>query len=416
MTIYRGAREIMDGSAERARAQKSADQIAAKAQRVRKAAKTAQEADAAAQAADAAAQAADAAAQAADAKAQNAADQLSSGVLEALDLGEMALLDRINGELPNQNLATLEDATKLGDGIVFASAMAVQDAAAFNLWASNAMIESAIIADLAVDKLQAGTFTAGDFILAGGGKIKFGNGISAGADGLKMPPDVDEIQQVITDANRKISNTGEYAAFYFFNDQQGTNSAGFHSRGIVLRAEGNSSSREGKLSLQATGFGDTDVAALTVVGHDDHSRHGVRCFGGLYSQDGLVVQGAASINGALDVDGLTVDGPTDINGQLDVSGHLIIAEGRDLRAQYDSGWVWVGAGNDENLNIESHGAYMPLVGCWYSANANYDDAYNIGNNDNLKLDLFLTGGGARRFRLTNNGANGYYFRVVAWRV
>ena len=129
MTIYRGARSVMEGGSDVAKRQKNADDIAAKAGRVRKAAEAAR-------------------------KAKDLADthenELSTGVLRALDVGEMALLGRLQGEMPNRNIATLEDATKLGDGVVLARAMAAQDAAAFNLWAENAMIRNAKIADLSV--------------------------------------------------------------------------------------------------------------------------------------------------------------------------------------------------------------------------------------------------------------------------
>lgn len=148
---------MMDGAAERATQQKYADRSAAKAQKVRKAA----------------------------AKAKSAKDQLSSGVLDALNIGEMALLNRLQGQLPETNLATLKDATKLGNGVVLARSMAAQDAAAFNLWAQNAMIRSAKVDTMVVDKLGAGTFTAGNIVLAGGGALR-GGSITVDGSGITM--------------------------------------------------------------------------------------------------------------------------------------------------------------------------------------------------------------------------------------
>lgn len=165
---------------------------------------------------------------------------------EEIDLGEIAMLGRLRGLLPDTNLATITDATKLADelvssgkiapgavtgpklpdgvingpklaasaveadkiaanavtapkilsdqiqtrhitaGAVTASVMAAQDAAAFNLWAQNAMIRNAAIQSISADKITAGQMTAGRITLAGGGALKAGE-VTLNASGVTLP-------------------------------------------------------------------------------------------------------------------------------------------------------------------------------------------------------------------------------------
>lgn len=77
-------------------------------------------------------------------------------VAEQIDLDAAT----IAGSLGWTNLDPLSDPNELGDDVVVARAIATHDAAAFNLWASNAMIQSAKIASLTADSITTGTLTA----------------------------------------------------------------------------------------------------------------------------------------------------------------------------------------------------------------------------------------------------------------
>lgn len=171
---------------------------------------------------------------------------------ESIHLGELAMLGRIQGQLPNTNLATLEDATKLGTDVVLASAIAVQDAAAFNLWASNAMIKSAKIGDLTVDKLLAGTFTAGAIILAGLGKLKAGQ-ITLDSGGITIPP-ADSFTDVTSDIDYKISVNNNWAAMHFF-ETSGT-------RGTAITSRGAGGSGSGETRIETTHNAHTKRASM----------------------------------------------------------------------------------------------------------------------------------------------------------
>lgn len=70
-------------------------------------------------------------------------------------------------------------------GAVTASVMAAQDAAAFNLWAQNAMIRSAAIQELVADKIVGGQFTAGTIDIVGGGMVRAGE-TELSSSGVKL--------------------------------------------------------------------------------------------------------------------------------------------------------------------------------------------------------------------------------------
>lgn len=280
--MYRGADALAESGAERATRQTNADKIGDKAQRIRRAADTAR-------------------------KAKDRADahenELSSGVLRALDIGEMALLNRLNGELPNRNLATLQDATKIGDGVVAARTLISQDAASFNLWAQNAMIRSAKIETLAVDKLAAGTFTAGQIILAGVGALKAGQ-IMLDAGGVTMPA---LSNWTVASASRdyKITSTNELAAIGFFNDSNAT------AQGAGIRADGNGPTRTGVILLNATQDQTRDVYDASSAWVHVNAQRGVSSRSHVYMGQDLVVERDVNIKGFA-----MIDGRVDINGVL----------------------------------------------------------------------------------------------------
>lgn len=90
---------------------------------------------------------------------------------DEVDLAALAILGRLRGYLPNENLATLEDAALLGSSIIQARSMVSMDAAAINLWVQNGAIENAKIKNLGADKIAAGVLSV-DVELNTGGRIK----------------------------------------------------------------------------------------------------------------------------------------------------------------------------------------------------------------------------------------------------
>ena len=290
MTNYRGARAIVEQAAKKATEQKNADKIASKAQRVHKAAakaKTAKE------------------------LADDHDNQLTTGVLKALDIGRMATLSRLQGALPNANLATIEDATKLADKLVkssklddlavsaqklanyavgpgkvddnaitsraiaanavvanaiaadavLARSIASQDSASFNLWAQNAMIQSAKIAALTVDKLMAGTFTAGDIILAGGGRLR-GGGTWMDSSGIRMPF-IGGNYDAAVNADYKITGPDNREAIAFFR----TSGLAQNYQGVQIRGDGitNNDNMGGEVILQSSSAGGNLGASIEIA-------------------------------------------------------------------------------------------------------------------------------------------------------
>jgi len=179
----------------------------------------------------------------------NATPLLSAA--ETIDLEELDLLGRLQGLLPNENLATIEDTTKLGEGVVLAEAMAVQDAVAFNLWASTAMIGSAYVEELVVDKLVGGVmdttdiFVASTLEIATGGQILCGDGTKLDAEGLHLEPGADYYADGLT-PDQKITPPSELSTIAFYEHGSGT----AEGNGIVLNSN--------------TPYGDPD--AVTTIG------------------------------------------------------------------------------------------------------------------------------------------------------
>lgn len=155
-------------------------------------------------------------------------------VSEQIDLDALAILGRLQGLLPNANLTTITDATKLGSGVVLAQAMAVQDAVAINLWVQNAAIQSAKIASLAVDKLITGTITAASITLAGSGQL-VGGQTTFGASGIAVAPTAN-LDDTASGASYRISNAGAtlYSHLHFYTEP----AAAQPHRGLVMRSDG----------------------------------------------------------------------------------------------------------------------------------------------------------------------------------
>jgi len=178
-----------------------------------------------------------------------------STAIDEINLTEMAILGTLQGLLPNANLATIEDATKLGEGVVLAEAMAVQDAAAINLWVQDLAVEGAKIHSLVADKIVGGTILtdtidiASELNLIGSGKLKTsGGGTSLDAGGVVIQPSVDYNTPTITQ-DQKISTAGEWTSLAFWND------SALDARGAVIRADGSSGGRRGAVVLHATAAG-----------------------------------------------------------------------------------------------------------------------------------------------------------------
>lgn len=175
---------------------------------------------------------------------------------------------QIAGSLGWANLDSLNDPNKLGNAVITARAMATQNLAATRLWAQTGAFESAMIVNLAVDKLTAGTFTAGDITLAGAGRLRAGSnvtldsaGIMAGlvtldAQGMTLPRWTGNVNAPAANRDMKISTGDELSAISFFLDTT------YERRGINLRADGASLLSAGVIALEATpmgGFGERET-------------------------------------------------------------------------------------------------------------------------------------------------------------
>lgn len=232
-----------------------------------------------------------AAADASDAQAQLADPALPTKY--DFDLAELSLLGRLQGLLPNANLATIADATKLGDDVVLARAMAVQDAAAFNLWASTAMIGTAYVKDLAADKIRSGIIQAGVAIVAGGAQIDdTGLDLLEYAGGFTAPS---------SDVASKVTPRGAspWAAL------------GFHRvatvrRGLHVRADGTTGAERGYHRFEAVEEGNpgsTRSARLEIAGGDAGLDGQVRAYPLLVAERDMIVNRDGTVTGVFSVGG-----------------------------------------------------------------------------------------------------------------
>lgn len=209
-----------------------------------------------------------------------------------IDLTEARILGNLKGLLPNANLATIQDATKLGSGVVLAEAMAVQNAAALNLWVGNGAIQRAMIgnaqidtaqieqlavttgkiADLAVtnakvdsiiaNKIVTSTLSATVITLGTGGKLQSaGAGVILSDAGLQL-----DFETVLgnpsENVDRKITAKGGYASLSFYSQNPP------NSRGVYIRADGIAGTgKVGGIYLHTTpnGVGSAGAAATIDV-------------------------------------------------------------------------------------------------------------------------------------------------------
>lgn len=241
---------------------------------------------------------------------------------EQIDIDALAILGRINGLLPNANLATIQDATKLGTGIVTAAAMAAGDAAFMNAWIQNAAISSAKIANLVADKITTGTLSAATITLSLSGKLVAGaTTFSATGIDLGVTANIADIPS----ADQTIANAGTAFSSLHFFDQRAT--AGI--RGAVLRGDGDGSNR-GHIQLAATRYlnGNTydgnQSAAVDVKGR---------------STTFLAEDPAVAIWPYLDVQkgGATFVGAGGINSNGSITATGSLQTGADITA---GDWIW----------------------------------------------------------------------------
>lgn len=190
-------------------------------------------------------------------------EQPNRTVAQEVDLEELSILGRIQGLLPNENLATLEDVALFGEGVVTAQAMAVQDAVAINLWVQDAAIQTAKIGQLSADKIATGTLVAADILLSSTGTIRAGDHTRIDAAGITLGLH-DSFDTSIAAASYKISGEGGIGSLMFFSENPETN-AGYDARGAVLRSDGDLADLPGSVHLLATYNGDLhDIKTASV--------------------------------------------------------------------------------------------------------------------------------------------------------
>lgn len=195
------------------------------------------------------------------------APELGTPLLTAAEYIDFAEAE-IAGALGWANLDPLTDPDMLGDDVVIARAIATHDAAAFNLWATNAMIESAHIVEVVADKISTGTLTAADINLSASGRILAGATTFDG-DGVELPLEPSFTAPSVN-VDHKITGTGEFAALSFYEDTLNA------VRGLALRTDGVAAgiksniaihaSRDGTLSNTLTGWLEVRSGGGTGVG------------------------------------------------------------------------------------------------------------------------------------------------------
>lgn len=181
-------------------------------------------------------------------------------VADEVDLAGLAMLGRLKGLLPNANLATIQDATRLGSGVVLAQAMAVQDAAAINLWVANAAIGSAKIASVVADKISAGILTA-DIAISTGGRVSAA-GATMDDSGISLTSTSSSASFASQDTGSKITaGSPPWAALGFFS-----NTVAPFYRGMNVHANGVAgTSRHGLIRLAATDGNEDNSLVRTAV-------------------------------------------------------------------------------------------------------------------------------------------------------
>jgi hypothetical protein len=117
-----------------------------------------------------------------------------------------------------------------------------------NLAVTNAKIDSANIS-----KLTTGTLVAAVMTLSANGYIKAGPRVTLDDMGIKMAPDTSEVAPSSQNVDYRIGSTGLWADMSFFDTGS--------SRGVRLRADGNTTNYPGRIRFIATPNGDPAHAA-----------------------------------------------------------------------------------------------------------------------------------------------------------
>lgn len=248
-----------------------------------------------------------------------------------IDLAKAAILGNLRGLLPNANLATIQDATKLGSGVVLAEAMAVQNAAALNLWVQDAAIESAKIKEVVADKIAAGIISAaigissGGYISAGGARLdSLGVRLTVVAN-YTSPPNV-AVGSKLTPFL-----LAPFVALQFYDQ----NSAA--SRGASLWADGRVvEGKDGAVRLVATDGSQNPGASTSATVQVVSAKPGspalvsitpaLKVFGGA-TLEGLIVSGAANFGGNFAVEGASTLATVIVNGASQFAGGLALING-----------------------------------------------------------------------------------------
>lgn len=233
-----------------------------------------------------------------------------------IDLAQQAILGRLQGLLPNENLATIEDATKLGTGVVLAQAMAVQDAAAINLWVQNAAIQSAKISGLVADKILAGILQA-SVSIASGGSITWPGG-NLTPLGVTLTDTASDAASAATSPASKITPPGSWAAYNFYTVPG-------ERRGGAIRSDGNAGNMRANNRIDSAGdgvFGSARHAFLVVQGGRDETS--AETFVRVSPHLGVV--GNMSVSGSSSLASLVVEGASQFAGglaRIDGAGNVI---------------------------------------------------------------------------------------------
>lgn len=166
------------------------------------------------------------------------------------------------GELGYENISELNDPAKVGDAVIQARSFAAQNAAAFNLWAENAMIQSAKIADLSADKIETGTLEAATVYLSATGSLQAGphTKLDSGGVELGLASSYDTPSE---EASYKIAGEGDFSALMFYSNVSIAAEGNF--RGAILRSDGVPGAQAGALVVHATATGDIDQPSSALL-------------------------------------------------------------------------------------------------------------------------------------------------------
>lgn len=276
---------------------------------------------------------------------------------EEVDLAKLAILGRLQGELPNSNLATLEDAILLGNGVVQARSMTSMDAAAINLWVQNAAIQSAKIADLKADKITAGILSvAVELNSAGRIKIK-GSGfldvVTGSSETRQMMIDAGGLSLGVSDVPREASGTNRASKVTPLGADVFTSLNFFSSattRGTYIRAEG--SGAGGKA-------GHVIIDALTSAGSDVTINPTLELISGVNVTNQVRISGGARLRVETD---LSMPSTNSIDaGAITARGALTATSIATLQSRVDTVGSIVFQGQDPVLTSVVNGAGARVV-------------------------------------------------------